>query len=325
MYSTTLSSLVFAASSALSVTAHSIFQEMYVNGVDQGHITGIRVPDYDGPITDVTSNDVICNGGINPYHQPISQAIITVPAGATVTTEWHHTLDGADPSDPADPIDKSHKGPVMSYLAKIPNATQSDVTGLKWFKIYEDGLNPGDQSWGVDRMIANKGKVTFTIPDCIEEGQYLLRHELIALHAASSYPGAQLYMECAQLQITGGGKSQPATVSFPGAYSGSDPGIKINIYQTLSSYTIPGPPVFSCSGSAAGGASSSAPAAPVSTPPVATTIQSSGPAPAPTSTTASGATAAHYAQCGGIGFTGPTTCTAPYTCTVSNEYYSQCL
>ncbi|KAG6874593.1 hypothetical protein C0993_000238, partial [Termitomyces sp. T159_Od127] len=101
---------------AASVSAHTIFQELYVNGVDQGHLTGIRVPDYDGPITDVTSNDIICNGGINPYHQPISQAIITVPAGGTVTTEWHHSLAGADPSDPADPIDPSHKGPVISYL-----------------------------------------------------------------------------------------------------------------------------------------------------------------------------------------------------------------
>ena len=63
--------------------------------------------------------------------------------------------------------------------AKIPDATQSDVTGPQWFKIYEDGLNPADQSWGVDRMIANKGKVTFSIPECIEPGQYLLRHELI--------------------------------------------------------------------------------------------------------------------------------------------------
>ena len=32
----------------------------------------------------------------------------------------------------------------------------------------------------------------------------------------------------------------------------------------------------------------------------------------------SGGQAAHYAQCGGIGFTGPTTCVAPFTCTVSN-------
>ncbi|KAF9007093.1 glycoside hydrolase [Cyathus striatus] len=229
-----------------SASAHTIFQEVYVNGVDQGHINGIRVPDYDGPITDVTSNDVICNGGINPYHQPVSQTIIPVPAGATVTAEWHHTLAGADPSDSADPIDASHKGPVMAYLARVDNATQTDVTGLKWFKIWQDGFTPSDQSWGVDRLIANKGKVTFQIPSCIPAGQYLLRHEIIALHAAGSYPGAQLYMECAQLQITGGGSTSPATVSFPGAYSGTDPGIKINIYQTLSNYTVPGPSVFTC-------------------------------------------------------------------------------
>ena len=48
-------------------------------------------------------------------------------------------------------------------------------------------------------------------------------------------------MECAQIEVTGGsGSASPKTVSFPGAYSGSDPGIKINIYQTLDSYTIPG-------------------------------------------------------------------------------------
>ena len=75
-----------------------------------------------------------------------------------------------------------------SRSAKIPDATQSDVTGLKWFKIYEDGMNAADQSWGVDRMIANKGKVSFQIPSCIEPGQYLLRHELIGakLHACKS-------------------------------------------------------------------------------------------------------------------------------------------
>jgi cellulose 1,4-beta-cellobiosidase len=36
-------------------------------------------------------------------------------------------------------------------------------------------------------------------------------------------------------------------------------------------------------------------------------------------------TAAHYAQCGGTGYTGPTVCASPYTCTFSNAYYSQCL
>ncbi|KAF5328823.1 hypothetical protein D9619_011507 [Psilocybe cf. subviscida] len=38
-----------------------------------------------------------------------------------------------------------------------------------------------------------------------------------------------------------------------------------------------------------------------------------------------GGTAAHYGQCGGQGWTGPTTCASPYTCQASNSYYSQCL
>ena len=53
------------------------------------------------------------------------------------------------------------------------------MTGLQWFKIHEDGLTPSDQTWAVDRLIANKGKVSFTIPSCIQSGQYLLRHEII--------------------------------------------------------------------------------------------------------------------------------------------------
>jgi len=38
-----------------------------------------------------------------------------------------------------------------------------------------------------------------------------------------------------------------------------------------------------------------------------------------------GVTAAHYAQCGGIGYNGPTACASPYSCSRTNEYYSQCL
>ncbi|KAF7322322.1 CBM1 domain-containing protein [Mycena chlorophos] len=38
-----------------------------------------------------------------------------------------------------------------------------------------------------------------------------------------------------------------------------------------------------------------------------------------------GCTSPEYAQCGGIGFTGCTTCASPYTCDYSNDYYSQCV
>jgi hypothetical protein len=99
----------------------------------------------------------------------------------------------------------------------------------------------------VDRLIANQGKQTITIPSCIAPGQYLLRGELIALHSAGSYPGAQFYMECAQVNIIAGSASKtPSTVSLPGAYKGSDPGITYNLYSGQKTYTAPGPSVFKC-------------------------------------------------------------------------------
>ncbi|KAF3396037.1 Acetylxylan esterase A [Penicillium rolfsii] len=42
-------------------------------------------------------------------------------------------------------------------------------------------------------------------------------------------------------------------------------------------------------------------------------------------TTSSTGVAAHWGQCGGSGWTGPTVCEAGYTCTYSNAWYSQCL
>lgn len=35
--------------------------------------------------------------------------------------------------------------------------------------------------------------------------------------------------------------------------------------------------------------------------------------------------AQHWGQCGGLGWTGATACADGYTCTYSNDYYSQCL
>ncbi|KAG8989697.1 hypothetical protein FRB93_003554 [Tulasnella sp. JGI-2019a] len=187
------STVLFSAALGL-VNAHTIFQRVYVNGVDQGWTTGVRYPSYDGPITNVSSTDIICNGGPNPLVTPYSQTVIDIPAGATVTGEWHHGLqpDGYNPSDLADPIDISHLGPVMAYMAAVPSALQTDVTDLKWFKIWEDGFD--GTYWGVNRLYNAHGLQNFTIPTCIPAGNYFLRLEIIALHGASVYPGAQFYV-----------------------------------------------------------------------------------------------------------------------------------
>lgn len=105
------------------------------------------------------------------------------------------------------------------------------------------------------------GKVTYTIPECIEAGSYLVRHEIIALHSAYSYPGAQFYPGCHQIKVTGGGSTAPSDlVAFPGAYKGADAGITYDAYKAAE-YTIPGPALFTCSGSSGSSSGSSGSAA----------------------------------------------------------------
>jgi cellulose 1,4-beta-cellobiosidase len=70
-----------------------------------------------------------------------------------------------------------------------------------------------------------------------------------------------------------------------------------------------------------GSSSSSSTAKPTSTSSVKTTSTSS----AATVPTGGAGTVPHWGQCGGKQWTGPTACAAPYTCKVSNEWYSQCL
>ncbi|RPA86792.1 hypothetical protein BJ508DRAFT_203689 [Ascobolus immersus RN42] len=266
------------------------------------------------PIEDVTSPNMSCNVNGNV---PAS-SVCSVQAGSTVKVEWHHVSRQQTGGD--DPIADSHKGPIISYLAKVDNAaTATNTQSLSWFKIQEEGLNGG--VWAVDRLNAKgTGEWDVKIPSNIPAGDYLLRNEIIALHSAGSYPGAQFYMGCVQIRVAGGSGGNPSpTVRFPGAYSGSDPGVRVNIWSGLSSYVIPGPPVFGSSGG-------SNPQPTTSQAPQPTTSQ----APQPTSTTSQAPQptggaggAAQWAQCGGIGHTGPTTC-ATGTCVKLNDYYSQC-
>ncbi|EKM58977.1 glycoside hydrolase family 61 protein, partial [Phanerochaete carnosa HHB-10118-sp] len=253
------------------------------------------------PITDATDPTIACNDDGTPG---ALQLTATVEAGSAITAYWNQVW-------------PHPYGPMLTYLAQCPGSTCTGVNAnsLKWFKIDEAGLVSGtvyDGTWGAGEMIADNSTWTTTIPATVPSDNYLIRFETIALH---SMP-AQFYPECAQIQITGGGNLAPTAaelVSFPGAYSNNDPGINIDIYsnaaQTETTYVIPGPPLYG----------SSSPSVPPPPPP---SSASSTPASSPTP---SGPTVAHYGQCGGQGYTGSTVCAAPYTCTVSNPYYSQCL
>ena len=66
-----------------------------------------------------------------------------------------------------------------------------------------------------DSLNANCGKRVVTIPASLAPGDYLVRAEAIALHSASSAGGAQFYMTCYQITVTGSGTANPTGVKFP--------------------------------------------------------------------------------------------------------------
>jgi cellulase len=139
----------------------------------------------------------------------------------------------------------------MVYMSKVSDASTADGSS-GWFKVYQDswaknpsGWGGDDDYWGVKDMNKCCGKVNVKIPSDIPAGDYLLRAEVIALHTAGSSGGAQFYVTCYQLTVSGGGSASPATVNFPGAYSQSDAGILVNIHSPMTTYVAPGPAVYS--------------------------------------------------------------------------------
>ncbi|PSR97807.1 glycosyl hydrolase family 61-domain-containing protein [Coniella lustricola] len=212
-----------------------------------------------GPVENVTSIDIQCNGDSVDGVIGSAPAALHAPAAAgdNVTLFWSLWPD-------------SHYGALVTYMARCPDTGCQDWlpnSTSVWFKIAEDGLitpeSAGGQAdiWAVDSLeVAGNAGYTYTIPSCLADGFYLVRHEIIAVFLAGSYPGAQLYPGCHQLNITGGAGStvvdSDELVAFPGAYAGTDPGITWDSSSTT--YPIPGPSVFSCAaGSGSGDAASS--------------------------------------------------------------------
>ncbi|KAI1814232.1 glycoside hydrolase family 61 protein [Poronia punctata] len=244
-------SSVTALAFAAAAEAHCIFQEVLVNGQGQGSLVGLRAPSDNNPVTDVTSQDIICQ-----KQGTTSDKVIEVNAGDDIGAYFGHVIGGEQfPNDPDNPIAPSHKGPLTAWLAKVDDAATTSKTGLSWFKIWESTFDTSSKKWGVDEMIANGGTVKFQLPECIAAGDYLLRVEALALHSAWGSNGAQFYMSCAQIRVSGSGSFTPSsTVSFPGAYQQDDPSILINIYGTSGdpdndgkAYSAPGNvPVIQC-------------------------------------------------------------------------------
>lgn len=83
---------------------------------------------------------------------------------------------------------------LISSSTSLPLSSVNMLMGGRpsRFNIQRDGLE--GNVWATDKVIKGQGKQVIHIPECIEDGQYLLRAEMIALHGARTPGGAQFYV-----------------------------------------------------------------------------------------------------------------------------------
>ncbi|KAF6823384.1 glycosyl hydrolase family 61 [Colletotrichum musicola] len=270
--------------------------------------------------------DIICHKAATP-----AGGHVTVTAGTKIALKWNTWPE-------------SHKGPVLDYLAKCSGDCETvDKTSLNFFKITSGSLIDMSRQngfWADDVLMDNDFTWTVQIPASLAPGNYVLRHEIIALHSGGQANGAQAYPQCFNIKVTGGGSLAPAGVKGTELYKATDPGVLFNLYTTPLVYPVPGPTLVAGLPSTVAQSKTTATATSSATLPGGgtgsgpTTLRTTtAPAPATTSraatTTApgggSGGTVPKYGQCGGQTWTGPTACVAGSTCQKLNDFYSQCV
>lgn len=287
------------------------------------------------------TSDIICHKAALP-----GGGHATVAAGDKISIVW-------DPEWP-----DSHMGPVLDYLAACNGDCESvSKESLRFFKIDGAGYDKSKGEWAAEALRKNGNSWLVQIPSDLKAGNYVLRHEIIALHGAGSPNGAQAYPQCINLQVTGSGSNVPSGVAGTSLYRASDAGILFNPYVSSPDYTVPGPALIAGAVSSIAQSKSTATATATATLPgggganpnpqptssssravtpvpgsshlpetTSTTLRTSTtPAPVTTTPPPAGNTQTKYGQCGGSGWTGPTACAAGSSCSELNPWYAQCV
>ncbi|KAH8149139.1 uncharacterized protein LAJ45_06678 [Morchella importuna] len=234
--------LVAFVAVASTVSGHGHVKTHEMNGVKYIGYLPIADPDFtadapsivrkipgDGPIKTPLLANITCNQGA----VPIPGRTGAVDAGSPIKFYWNEW---------------PHQGPIFTYMAKCDPDCGSftGTSGPVWFKIHEQGYNNVTNQWATQKLFDDGNTWTSTIPACLAPGDYLVRHEIIALSDAYKSGGCQFYPSCAQVTVVGSGTVNPTGYALPGFYKPTDPGILFNTNLPYTYYPMPGPPVFTC-------------------------------------------------------------------------------
>lgn len=255
-----LSALLALATVMPLVTAHGGLHYAIIDGTkypapnpngDSGSFAIRGINDIN-PVKGTSNPDMLCGHGAQP-----ATLVADANPGSTIQFAWMNGEGGTW---------VHNTGPVMTYMASCGDAGCVNFTGngdgaggpgtAEFFKISELGRKQdGDgRSWFMaDLTTGPDATLSVTLPTDMPAGEYLIRHELIAMQLGMSQGGAEFYPACLQIRLAGPNGTAAAlpsgnqVVQFPGGYSDTEPGIlDAHIYDGPSfPYVFPGPALIS--------------------------------------------------------------------------------
>lgn len=221
--------------------------------------------------TDYTNPSVMSCESAGPAPQKL-----TVAAGSSVMISWVGAtgeIKGQGGVTAYNPWVHA-MGPVMNYITSCTNGdcTKFDPTNAGWTKLSHMGIDfsqtisgslktamtnkpepyhpsSGSGLWAMAKLVQDGSKWTINIPSVLAPGEYILRHEIAAVHnplgsAASS--GPQHYISCTNLKVTGSGSTKlPAGTKSSALYDPNGAFAKFDVNSAdPHTFQIPGPAVW---------------------------------------------------------------------------------
>ncbi|KAH7325252.1 glycosyl hydrolase family 61-domain-containing protein [Rhizoctonia solani] len=354
------SALATILASASAAYAHATVRAVFINGVDQGNgeNTYIRSPPNNSPVKDLTSSDVACN--VNNVAVPKT---LDVSAGDVITFEWSHNTRNDDIIDASHkgpvlvyvaPTSSNGAGAVWSKIFQSVYdsqwATDTLIANKGHVSVTVPDLEAGEYLFRPELVTLHESDTAYNVNPARGVQLYM---ECIQFKVVSSgsvkltdgidFKTAYTYSDKGLVYnlYNADPKTYPSTSAAPAT-------------SAAASTSAAAPTTSAAAPATTEAAVTTSAAAPVATEPITTsraplptskmttvTVRSSS-AAVPTVTSAvatpsasscptapsegnSGEVVAKYYRCGGIGYTGSTSCAEGTTCVVQNPYYSQCL
>lgn len=117
----------------------------------------------------------------------------------------------------------------MTYIARCPGKCSEfpAASGTIWVKIDQAGYDSSQSvPWASKRLPNQNSTWPIVLPSSIQNGEYILRHEILGLQRSVKPELSQFYPACHQITITGGKSTPlPTGIALPGAYQLEDPGV----------------------------------------------------------------------------------------------------